>query len=79
MFSNQNTTHVSPIPFLCLGVLFQDIGYEFIAQSFIIYEDMSDSKEQLRVITLIIGTLLNCTHFNDDNYHNLVTRTTLFR
>ncbi len=41
-----------------------------------IYEcELTDSKAQLRALTAIIGTLLNCRHFPTEDYEALITKT----
>jgi len=53
------------------------ICYEFLSQAFILYEDeVSDSKDQMELIPLFIGTLCNLTHLDPEDYDTLVTNTT---
>jgi len=41
------------------------IAYEFLKEALLIYEsEISDSKQQVRVLTNIIGTLLSCVNFS---------------
>ncbi len=49
------------------------IAYEFLSQSFTLYEDMATAKVQVRSLTLAAGVLYECTHFNQENCGNLVT------
>ena len=59
---------------------FEAITYEFFTQAFILYEDeiSVDSKEQVRAIQLMIGTLLQCTQLGSDNYDTVSTKTTQY-
>lgn len=51
------------------------IAYEFLKEALLIYEsDISDSKSQVRSLTIIIGTLLSCTNFSTDDYEALITK-----
>ncbi len=54
----------------------QAIAYEFISQACILYEDeiTPQSKDKLRSITYMVGTLRACCNFNADDYENLVTK-----
>jgi vacuolar protein sorting-associated protein 35 len=54
------------------------IAYEFVAQSFLMYEEMADSTKQLRALQEIVGTLYVCTGFSAEDTQNLVTRTTKY-
>lgn len=54
------------------------IAYEFIVQSFIIYEEMDNSKQQRAAINQIIGSLYQCVNFEKEEYENLVTRVTQY-
>ena len=36
--------------------------------------EISDSKAQVRCLTAIIGSLLNCKHFSDEDYEALITK-----
>ena len=43
--------------------------------SFVLYEsEISDSKAQVRCLTAIIGSLLNCKNFSDEDYEALITK-----
>ena len=43
--------------------------------AFLLYEiEISDSKAQVRCLTAVIGTLLNCKNFSDDDYEALITK-----
>lgn len=43
--------------------------------AFLLYEsEISDSKSQVRCLTAIIGSLLNCKHFSDEDYEALITK-----
>ena len=43
--------------------------------AFLLYEsEISDSKAQVRCLTAIIGSLLNCKHFSDEDYEALITK-----
>eukprot|EP00284_Hemiselmis_tepida_P012106 CAMPEP_0174915116 /NCGR_PEP_ID=MMETSP1355-20121228/211_1 /TAXON_ID=464990 /ORGANISM="Hemiselmis tepida, Strain CCMP443" /LENGTH=784 /DNA_ID=CAMNT_0016159931 /DNA_START=89 /DNA_END=2443 /DNA_ORIENTATION=- len=53
------------------------IAYEFLSQAFILYEDeVSDSKVQMELIPIFIGTLCNLTHLDIEDYDTLITNTT---
>jgi vacuolar protein sorting-associated protein 35 len=52
----------------------EELGYEFVSQSMIIFqEDISDSDQKLQAIYLIISTVFNLTFFGRDNYDTLAT------
>jgi len=56
---------------------FEAIGYEFVAQAFICYEDeINDSKAQYSAITLIIATLQHLQNFGHENYDTLISKAT---
>ena len=43
--------------------------------AFLLYEiEISDSKAQVRCLTAVIGTLLNCENFSDEDYEALITK-----
>jgi len=53
------------------------IGYEFIAQAFLAYEDeIADSKAQFAAITLMTASLQTLTSFTQENYDTLVSKAT---
>jgi hypothetical protein len=55
---------------------FSAIAYEFVKEGLLIYEcEISDSKAQIRALTNIIGTLLNCRNFPTEDYEALITKT----
>lgn len=58
---------------------FETIAYEFFSRAFAIYEEeISDSKEQLSAILLIIATLQQVDCFvSEDHYDTLVSKTAL--
>ncbi|KAH6917731.1 vacuolar protein sorting-associated protein 35 [Coprinopsis sp. MPI-PUGE-AT-0042] len=57
---------------------FEDLTYDFYVQAFSVYEDsISESREQLQAITLVIGTLQGAKVFNADNYDTLITKAAL--
>lgn len=53
-----------------------EISYEFFARVFLMYEDVADSKVQLRLLRLIIGTLHCCRQLDESSYAGLITRAT---
>ena len=54
---------------------FHAIAYEFIKEALLIYEtDIIDSKSQVKILHLIIGTLLNCKSFPMEDYEALITK-----
>lgn len=58
---------------------FSAIAYEFVASALTYYEDeIADSKAQVRALTLIIGSLMNCRNFDANDYDALVTKTTQY-
>eukprot|EP00595_Chromulina_sp_UTEXLB2642_P002619 CAMPEP_0196761808 /NCGR_PEP_ID=MMETSP1095-20130614/1108_1 /TAXON_ID=96789 ORGANISM="Chromulina nebulosa, Strain UTEXLB2642" /NCGR_SAMPLE_ID=MMETSP1095 /ASSEMBLY_ACC=CAM_ASM_000446 /LENGTH=807 /DNA_ID=CAMNT_0042111787 /DNA_START=37 /DNA_END=2460 /DNA_ORIENTATION=+ len=51
------------------------IAYEFVKEALLIYEsDITDSKSQVRALTSVIGTLLNCANFPNEDYEALITK-----
>lgn len=55
--------------------MFHAIAYEFFKEALLIYEsDITESKAQVRTLTSVIGTLLNCTYFPSEEYETLVTK-----
>lgn len=51
------------------------ISYEFVKEALLIYEqDITDSKLQVNMLTLTIGTLLQCKCFPRDDYEALITK-----
>lgn len=61
------------------GCDFGVISYEFMAQSFLLYEDqISDPKMRERSITLIVGTLLSFKSFVKSDYEALSAKTTQY-
>jgi vacuolar protein sorting-associated protein 35 len=50
------------------------IAYEFMVQAFTLYEDIADSKAQLRAIRLIAGTMDQCAVFGRSNNDTLTTK-----
>ncbi len=57
------------------GQKLEPIAYEFLTQAFIAYEDeITDSREQVTAIGLIISALDTFTCFSDENWQTLVTR-----
>ncbi len=58
----------------------QAIAYEFMSQACILYEDeiASESKDQLRSLIYMAGTLRACYNFNTEDYESLVTKTTYY-
>lgn len=56
----------------------ETIAYEFLTQSFVIYEEnVADSKSQVAAITLIIGTLQSMRAFGAENLDTLTTKCAL--
>ena len=61
------------------GCDFNAMSYEFMAQSFLLYEDkITDSKQQCRSITSIVGTLLAFTSFARVDYESLAMKATQY-
>ena len=55
---------------------FSAIAYEFVKEGLLIYEcEISESKSQVRALTAIVGTLLNCRNFPTEDYEALITKT----
>eukprot|EP01035_Chromulina_nebulosa_P024942 gene24942-32502_t len=55
--------------------LYPAIAYEFVKEALLIYEsDITDSKSQVRALTSVIGTLLNCANFPNEDYEALITK-----
>ena len=58
---------------------FNLIAYEFVSQASILYEDeLSDSKAQVRALISMVGTLLSCRNFSEEDYDTLITKTTQY-
>jgi vacuolar protein sorting-associated protein 35 len=56
--------------------VFGPIAYEFISQSFVLYEEHSgDSKLQSRCIVSMVGTLLACRSLSKEDYESLIMKT----
>jgi vacuolar protein sorting-associated protein 35 len=56
----------------------ETLGYEFVAQSFAIYEEhISDSGEQVLLLHQLIGGLQEIVIFGSENYDTLVTKAAL--
>lgn len=56
----------------------ESVAYEFMSQAFLLYEeDISDSKQQISALTMLIGTLENMTCFTEENYSPLLSKCTL--
>ena len=54
---------------------YRAIAYEFIKDAFLLYEsEISDSKAQVRALTAIVGSLLNCKNFSEEDSEALVTK-----
>lgn len=55
---------------------FHAIAYEFVKEGLLIYEcEITESKTQVRALTMIIGSLLNCRQFPTEDYEALITKT----
>lgn len=52
---------------------FEPIAYEYLSQSFTLYEEMATAKVQVRSVALASGVLYECTGFEADNCKTLVT------
>lgn len=51
------------------------IAYEFVKEALLLYEcEISESKAQVNALTAVIGTLLNCKHFPQEDYEALITK-----
>ncbi|RKP19291.1 vacuolar protein sorting-associated protein 35, partial [Rozella allomycis CSF55] len=58
---------------------FESEAYEFISQSFLIYEEyVSDSKSQLKCFTSILTHLSKVKYFSSENYDILSSRCLLY-
>lgn len=58
---------------------FSVISYEYLVQAFSVYEDeISDSKAQIRAMTAMVGSLLNCRGFSQTEFGALVTKSAQF-
>jgi vacuolar protein sorting-associated protein 35 len=58
---------------------FKAIAYEFVSQASILYEDeLTDSKAQVRALSTMVGTLLACRNFNEEDFDTLITKTTQY-
>ncbi|GBG24088.1 Vacuolar protein sorting-associated protein 35 [Hondaea fermentalgiana] len=56
----------------------QEIAYELMVQAFTLYEDVADSKEQVRTLPILIGTVMETRGFDKDNYETLCTKLTQY-
>mmetsp|Transcript_22734 Transcript_22734/g.40893 ORF Transcript_22734/g.40893 Transcript_22734/m.40893 type:complete len:929 (-) Transcript_22734:87-2873(-) len=56
----------------------QEIAYELMVQAFTLYEDVADSKEQVRTLPVLIGTVMETRGFDKDNYDTLSTKLTQY-
>lgn len=57
----------------------EEIGYEYFAQAFTVYEEsISDSRSQYQALAVIAGTLQSTRNFSKDNYDNLVSKCALY-
>ncbi len=55
---------------------FESASYDFVSQAMTIYEDeIADSLQQYRAITLVIGTLCTMKFADTESYENLITKT----
>jgi len=55
---------------------FERIAYQFLTQAFQLYEnELTDSKQQFRAMSLIIASLQSMTCFTEENYDTLITKT----
>ena len=58
---------------------YKAIAYEFMTQAFLIYEDeISDSKAQVKTLTMMVGTLTTFKNFDPEDYDSLITKTTQY-
>lgn len=54
---------------------FNAIAYEFVKEALLLYEsDVSENKAQVRALTAVVGTLLQCKHFPTEDYETLITK-----
>jgi len=53
----------------------ESAAYEFMAQSFTLYEDISNTSNQMNTLHLMIGTLQVMKGFSKENYNILCTKT----
>lgn len=54
---------------------FEEISYEFITQSLVIYENsITDSKHQFRCLQLLIGAVQQTRAFSQENYETLAAK-----
>ncbi|KAF2872161.1 vacuolar protein sorting-associated protein 35 [Massariosphaeria phaeospora] len=57
---------------------FEEVGYEFFAQAFTIYEEaISDSRAQFQAVCVIASALHTTRHFGKENYDTLITKCAL--
>lgn len=57
----------------------EELGYEFISQALVIYQDdLADSEAKQQAINLIVATLSTLTFFGQENYDALVSNTASF-
>jgi len=56
-----------------------DVAYDMVSQAFVLYEDeISDSKQQVELVTVFTGTLRSLTRCTAETYDNLVSKATLY-
>jgi len=53
----------------------QEVAYDFMVEVFTIYEDIADSKDQLRTLPLLIGAMQMTTGFTKESYETLCIKT----
>ena len=57
---------------------FEEVAYEFFAQSFTIYEEaISDSRAQFQAVCVVAGALHGTRGFGKENYDTLITKCAL--
>jgi len=61
-----------------LEVSEESVSYEFFVQAFTLYEEVADTKTQLRLLPLMIGTVQKTCGFGQDNYETLCTKVTQY-
>lgn len=62
----------------CDNFNFESIAYAFISKAFALYEDTANSKQRVRALQQVIGTLHGCVNFSEENYDTLIKNTSKY-
>ena len=62
----------------CDNFNFESIAYASISKAFALYEDTANSKQRVRALQQVIGTLHGCVNFSEENYDTLIKNTSKY-